>query len=155
MSTNHTPNYQLSQWEKTDQVLMDDFNADNAAIDAALKAGADARTALSGQLAKKGNCRIRSHVYVGNGACGLNNPTVVNFTGHPDFFVIYGGQGVMFGAYGEEATLLSTDQRLVPFQVTPQWTGNQCKFSLAVDSPYPQLNVSGLVYHVVEFYQLI
>ena len=39
---NHTPNYQLSQWAKSDRVLMDDFNADNAKIDAALKVQSDA-----------------------------------------------------------------------------------------------------------------
>lgn len=33
---NHTEHYQLSQWEKSDRILMDDFNADNAKIDAAL-----------------------------------------------------------------------------------------------------------------------
>ena len=31
-----TTNYQLNQWEKTDRILMEDFNADNAIIDAAL-----------------------------------------------------------------------------------------------------------------------
>ncbi|MCI8678067.1 MAG: hypothetical protein HFF46_06995 [Lawsonibacter sp.] len=36
MSTNHTPNYQLSQWERSDRIQMEDFNADNAKIDAAL-----------------------------------------------------------------------------------------------------------------------
>ena len=36
MSTNHTPNYALSQWEAGDPVLRADFNADNAKIDAAL-----------------------------------------------------------------------------------------------------------------------
>ena len=36
MSTNHTPNYDLSQWEATDPVLRADFNADNAKLDAAL-----------------------------------------------------------------------------------------------------------------------
>ena len=36
MSTNHTPNFNLSQWEETDKVLRTDFNADNAKIDAAL-----------------------------------------------------------------------------------------------------------------------
>ena len=29
---NQTPNYQLNQWEKTDQIRMEDFNADNAKI---------------------------------------------------------------------------------------------------------------------------
>lgn len=33
---NHTSNYQLNQWEPTDQVLRADFNADNAKIDEAL-----------------------------------------------------------------------------------------------------------------------
>ena len=36
MATNHTTNYELSQWLSTDQVLRTDFNADNAKIDAAL-----------------------------------------------------------------------------------------------------------------------
>ena len=31
-----TPNYQLSQWEKMDRLLMEDFNRDNAKLDAAL-----------------------------------------------------------------------------------------------------------------------
>ena len=37
MSTNHTRNYALSQWEASDQVVRTDFNTDNAKIDAALK----------------------------------------------------------------------------------------------------------------------
>lgn len=33
---NRTANYDLCQWEKNDQILMEDFNADNAKIEAAL-----------------------------------------------------------------------------------------------------------------------
>ena len=33
-----TTNYQLNQWAKSDRLMMDDFNADNAKIDAALGA---------------------------------------------------------------------------------------------------------------------
>ena len=36
-----TTNYQLNQWAKSDRIRMDDFNADNAKIDAALKEVAD------------------------------------------------------------------------------------------------------------------
>ena len=36
MATNYTTNYQLNQWEPTDQVLRTDFNQDNAKIEAAL-----------------------------------------------------------------------------------------------------------------------
>ena len=38
MSTNHTPNYSLCQWEAEDKVIRTEFNADNAKIDAAIKA---------------------------------------------------------------------------------------------------------------------
>lgn len=37
-----TTNYQLNQWDPDDRILRVDFNADNTAIDAALKANADA-----------------------------------------------------------------------------------------------------------------
>ena len=36
MSSKKTANYQLNQWVKSDQVLMDEFNRDNALLDAAL-----------------------------------------------------------------------------------------------------------------------
>ena len=36
MATNHTTNYELSQWRSDDQVLRADFNADNVKLDAAL-----------------------------------------------------------------------------------------------------------------------
>ena len=36
MATNQTSNYQLNQWEPTDQVLRTDFNADNVKLDAAI-----------------------------------------------------------------------------------------------------------------------
>ena len=38
----HTTNYNLNQWEDGDVVRREDFNADNAAIDAALKSVSDA-----------------------------------------------------------------------------------------------------------------
>ena len=59
-----TTNYQLNQWAKSDRVMMDDFNADNAKIDAALKANADAiaETAAAWQLPHRIRqlCRKRS-----------------------------------------------------------------------------------------------
>ena len=33
---NKTPNYQLNQWDKSDRIRMEDFNADNAKLEAAL-----------------------------------------------------------------------------------------------------------------------
>ena len=38
MSTQKTANYQLNQWVKSDQILMEEFNADNLKIDDAIAA---------------------------------------------------------------------------------------------------------------------
>lgn len=53
MSSNHTKNYSLCQWEKTDKVLMEDFNADNARIDVALNNLDESLSALSVSLDTK------------------------------------------------------------------------------------------------------
>ena len=94
MPSSATTNYQLSQWEASDKVLRTDFNADNAKIDAAIKAlenKADMKAnqlaltneitarangdsnlntrvnAVNTALAKKGNCEIYYMSYVGDG----------------------------------------------------------------------------------------
>lgn len=57
---NQTEHYKLSQWEKTDRIMMDDFNRDNASVDTALAAAvaavaaeAAARTADVAALSAK------------------------------------------------------------------------------------------------------
>lgn len=42
---NQTENYGMNQWELTDRIRMEDFNGDNAKIDAALKSQAEALAA--------------------------------------------------------------------------------------------------------------
>ena len=83
---NKTANFQLTQWEKTDRIMMEDFNRDNAAIDAALKGNAEAvaaetaaREAADTALGKKaGLQRLRQRgdqyrlVAVGGGLCGFS-----------------------------------------------------------------------------------
>ena len=46
-----TSKYGLSQWDAEDRILREDFNADNAKIEAALEAQAAA-------IANSGNCKI-------------------------------------------------------------------------------------------------
>ena len=60
---NKTANYNLNQWVKADRVLMEDFNADNAKIDAALGA-------LAGRMGAAENSALRLAVgrYVGTGS---------------------------------------------------------------------------------------
>ena len=69
MASNYTSNYGLCQWEATDHVLREEFNQDNAKIDAALEA--------------KGNCRIHVGSYVGTGTYGENNPCHLEFPFRP------------------------------------------------------------------------
>ena len=68
-----TTNYQLNQWEASDRVTRADFNADNLAIDAALKAVADAA----------GNCKIAFGSYTGTGTYGESNPNTLTFDFEP------------------------------------------------------------------------
>ena len=59
MASNYTTNYNLCQWQPTDQVQRTDFNADNAKLDAALaaKAEAAALTAAVGRVTALENTR--------------------------------------------------------------------------------------------------
>lgn len=91
MPSNFTENYNLSQWERADQVKMEDFNADNAKIDAALKAESDARAALQTALNAKGNCRIVYQTYTGDGA----KTRTFTFPGKP-LVVFFSNGGVEF-----------------------------------------------------------
>ena len=85
----HTQNYQLSRWEKDDRIMMEDFNADNAKLDAALAAKADAEdvtalgetvAAVAAALGSGGqNARIAWGSYTGNGKAGSANPVRLNF----------------------------------------------------------------------------
>ena len=57
---NQTSNYGLNQWEEQDRILREDFNADNAKIEAALQAATE--TALAEH--------VTVGSYTGNGAKG-------------------------------------------------------------------------------------
>lgn len=63
---NKTANFQLTQWENTDRILMEEFNSDNEKIDTALKANADAAAAAAAALENCGNCFITHGTYMGN-----------------------------------------------------------------------------------------
>ena len=103
MSTNHTTNYDLNQWEGTDKVLRTEFNADNAKIDAALKANADAiaaeaaarEAAVSAEAEARqaadagfGNCKVAYGTYTGNGNYGSQHPNTLTFPFEPKLVII-------------------------------------------------------------------
>ena len=90
---NQTPNYQLNQWEQTDRIQMEDFNADNAKIEAALS----------------GLPKIVSGTYVGTSS---TTPTTISLGFYPTAVLIVGGNGSKFS---NSAALLTRGNN--PFMV--------------------------------------
>ena len=81
-----TGNYQLKQWEKTDRIQMEDFNADNAKTDQAL-------AGLAEQIAMCGNCKLYLSSYVGTGGSGSSSPNSFTFPELPALIFISNESG--------------------------------------------------------------
>lgn len=115
-----TTNYKLSQWEKSDRIQMEDFNGDNAKLEAALKAQADALTAhgasldgmkthaatlsahetaiaaLNAAVSKRGNCQIQFLSYPGADGGIVSKPKTLTFSHRPMAIFLYGGSSDHF-----------------------------------------------------------
>ena len=119
MPANHTPNYNLNQWEPEDRVLRADFNTDNAKIDAAIqavdvkadrKADTSALEALTqrvtaqgttltehaASMTKLGNCRLYTTTYTGDGEFSHTIP----FPHRPAMVFIHGDYYSYCAMYG-------------------------------------------------------
>ena len=68
-----TTNYQLNQWAKSDRIMMDDFNADNQKIDAALA----------------GMPKLALGTYTGTGEKGQSAPTSLTLSFPPKFLAVF------------------------------------------------------------------
>mgnify|MGYP005891262753 CR=1 FL=1 len=147
---NKTANFQLTQWEKTDRIMMEDFNRDNAAIDAALKGSADAVAALQTALEKCGNCRITISSYTGTGTLGEAHPTSLTFA-EPPLLVFILGPESGFMARGWAMNAFQSSSNATP---TTTWSADQKTVSwyTPYDAKY-QLNTKDAVYQVLCFYQ--
>jgi hypothetical protein len=83
-----TENFQFNQWDAGDPIRRQDFNRDNAILDAALGAQGDKLEEIAGAVAGLGNCRIVTGSYKGNGTYGSSNPNTLSFPGRPLLVVI-------------------------------------------------------------------
>ena len=81
---NKTQNYKLNQWEKSDRVLMEDFNADNAKIDAAIH---EADSRLTAAVAAERSARV-SAVQAARDACPLVVLRSVTLTGNTSNYAL-------------------------------------------------------------------
>lgn len=150
MASQQTPNYKLSRWAGTDRIMMEDFNRDNAAIDAALKSSADGVAALQTALEKCGNCRITISSYTGTGTLGEAHPTSLTFA-EPPLLVFILGPESGFMARGRAMNAFQSSSNATP---TTTWSADQKTVSwyTPYDAKY-QLNTKDAVYQVLCFYQ--
>lgn len=158
MASNHTEHYGLSQWERTDKVVMEDFNADNAKIDAAIKAverRADAKAdtsaleALSQTVAGRGNCQIVTGQYIGYGQYGQSSPNSLTFE-KPPVLVLISEYNTLVMAQGSSHGFVL--QNGTSEMVDVSWSGNSV--SWYDNNVYDQMNAAGKVYHYVAFLAL-
>ena len=158
MPSNQTPNYALNQWERDDRILMEDFNADNAKIDAALATQA---ALLAGLEARKGNCRIECRNYVGTGNSGPDYPTVITFSRRPLSVIIFGNNQCMLDSPAlPHYILLANGEKQGPGTHYSTWTDKKLSFysnttsstAYYPDNAMAQMNSSGVTYCALLFF---
>ena len=156
MASNHTPHYALNRWELEDQIIMDDFNDDNAKIDAALHDNAATLSALQTTLSTHGTLtRFTYGSYVGTGESGQNHPNSLTFDFYPMFIIIMSraaqgrDQSPCFMMRGE--TVGNSTETAASINLS--WTDSGVSW-YDVDSfsePENQNNTEGVTYHYLAF----
>ena len=134
MNLNQTQNYQLSQWESTDRILMSDFNSDNAKLDAALST-----------LAQTRNCRVYQTTYSGDGQKSRtytfpSRPMLVNFMGYNHWACAVQGTSTAGGRFwgGDGSQKMSAS-----------WSGNSVTITCPNTDTSYMCNMSGHTYSLV------
>ena len=156
MASNHTQHFALNRWDLNDQIIMDDFNDDNAKIDAALHDNAAALSALRTTLSTHGTItRFAYGSYVGTGESGQNHPNSLTFDFYPMFIIIMSraaqgrDQSPCFMMRGE--TVGNSTETAASINLS--WTDSGVSW-YDVDSfsePENQNNTEGVTYHYLAF----
>ena len=156
MPSNQTTNYQLSQWAKSDQVKMEDFNADNAKIDGALASQAEALAVLTAAAPHRGNCQIWTTTYKGTGNYtdnfGEDHPNSLTFPKKPLLVTIYepDGRSQMVIFPHDNTYTFTSGNRSLTMHIT--WSGNTVTWY--VDDVFLQMNWLNYTYVVIAFWPM-
>ena len=154
---NQTTNYGLNQWGASDRVQREDFNADNAAVDAALKANADAAAAAlaAAQSAASSGAKLETGSYVGSGTYGSANPRTLTFSFQPKLVIIAPDTGgtdlapaqlaAFFQGQRYAQPYLALDSPRADYIAVLTWSGNSVSWYCS--SFYGALNYSGKTYY--------
>ena len=155
-----TTNYDLPTWEKDDFIRMQDFNDLTGKLDAALKSGADAQTALQNAIkAVKATAEnaysSANKPYVAGSYTGNGGTQTVDLGFKPRFLVI--SRGFDKGNYSADYALFAgTPEQIDSWMakvVSITDTGFTVKMATYNTSTCPQLwlNTSGKTYSYIAF----
>lgn len=155
-----TANYALPDWEKSDFIKMDDFNDAFGKLDAALKAGADAQTALQEVVnavksTAEGAYSSKNKPYTAGSYTGNGGTQTITLGFKPSFLVI--ADGIDSGRYtGSHSLWMGTPGQIVGdianvLSITN--TGFSVTDSKYNSSGWPALwlNTSGNAYSYIAF----
>ena len=131
MASGQTSNYKLNQWAAEDKVIRTEFNEDNAKIDVALQS----------LKTGKGNCKIITGQYTGNGEYDQYHKRTLSFPEQPLMVFIQGNRNCWM-IYGSE--MASVDGGNTGGFAQIVWSGNTVSWYGYSD--YDHLNVAGVTY---------
>jgi len=134
-----TANFQLSQWETTDRIQMEDFNADNQKVDQAL-------AALAAASLFHGNCSIYTTTYRGSGGSGSTAGQCRLTFPRAALFVMVGGSDRAGVCVGKGVMFLMTSGGVSP--ATTTWSEDGKTLNWYYMNSMDQLNGSGKTYTV-------
>lgn len=145
MASGQTENYGLNQWVAEDKVLREEFNQDNAKIDAT--------------IAATGNCKIKTGSYVGTGTAGQDAPVTLTFDFYPlivflDRAETQSETTKYYIAHRNSTSICSPTYYHSasyhygrPLYLT--WADNSLSFCVDIDAPEAQFNVLDQTYHYI------
>ena len=133
---NKTENLKLNVWEKTDPILVGDFNEDNRKIDAEIHA-----------LKMQPTFKVVTGSYVGNGKYGRDNPNRLTFDFKPKLVYVTNGYGTFMIA-GENVPNWKTSplDNGSYSMVHITWSGNGLEWWNETNADY-QLNFKNTYYY--------
>ncbi len=147
---NQTTNYKLNQWQLHDRVMMQDFNADNAKIDAALGEHAATLNTHTGQIAKLGNCQVYTTTYTGNGQCGEEHPSSLTFPKKPLMVMITDNGYSILHLFPFNTSYSYSSYPTIYVKIN--WSGNTVTWSASTTGG--QMTNVSQTYHVIAFYAM-
>lgn len=145
-----TENFELNQWEKADRILMEDFNNDNAKIDAALQSLTASVAQNTAALGRVGDCKLYTTSYSGNGTTGTAGTRSLYFPSSPVIVIIVGSTGgFMVFMPGQTQSIASYAGQGYINYVTWSGTGVSWYCNSSAGAGTAQMNASGVTYQVL------